>query len=92
MRILGDTASGAARRSLLRVRAEADLPQLPDLVEVWSTPTGSADVDDVEARLCDAEARLTAYRAALFDRLGETTRALVLRYRQDPLAALAVLG
>lgn len=90
VRILGDTASGAARRSLLRVRAEADLPQLPDLVEVWSTP-GDADLDDVEARLCDAEVRLTDYRAALFARLGETTRALVLRYRQDPLAALAVL-
>ncbi len=92
VRILGDTGSGAARTALMRVHAETPLPQLPDLVDVWSGPVDGVERDDVEIRLRDAEARLTDYRAALFARLEETTRALVLRYRQDPSAALAVLG
>lgn len=91
VRVLGDTATGAGRTALLRVRAADPLPELPDLAEVWTLPTSAAEAAVVLDRLRAAEGQLTAYRGALFARLDESTAALIARYRSDPAAALAVL-
>lgn len=91
VRVLGDTATGAGRTALLRVRAADPLPELPDLAEVWAPPTSAAETTVVVERLRAAERQLTAYRSALFGRLDESTAALIARYRSDPSAALSVL-
>lgn len=91
VRVLGDTATGAGRTALLRVRAGDPLPELPDLAEVWAPPTSPAETTVVVDRLRAAERQLTAYRSALFARLDESTAALIARYRSDPSAALSVL-
>ncbi|VXC59076.1 RsiG family protein [Nocardioides sp. AX2bis] len=91
VRVLGDTATGAGRTALLRVRAADPLPELPDLAEVWAPPTTPAETTVVVERLRAAERQLTAYRSALFARLDESTAALIARYRSDPSAALSVL-
>lgn len=91
VRVLGDTATGAGRTALLRVRAADPLPELPDLAEVWAPPTSPAATAVVVERLRAAERQLTAYRSALFARLDESTAALISRYRSDPSAALSVL-
>ncbi len=92
VRVLGDTATGAGRSALLRVRAADPLPELPDLAEVWAPPTSPAEASVVLERLRAAERQLTAYRGALFARLDESTTALIARYRSDPSAALSVLA
>ena len=91
VRVLGDTATGAGRTALLRVRAADPLPELPDLAEVWAPPASPAETAVVVERLRAAERQLTAYRSALFARLDESTAALIARYRSDPSAALSVL-
>ncbi len=91
VRVLGDTATGAGRNVLLRVRAADPLPELPDLAEVWTAPAGAGETAVVVERLRAAERQLTAYRSALFARLDESTAALIARYRSDPSAALSVL-
>lgn len=91
VRVLGDTATGAGRTALLRVRAADPLPELPDLAEVWAPPTSPSETTVVVERLRAAERQLTAYRSALFARLDESTAALIARYRSDPTAALSVL-
>lgn len=92
VRALGDTGSGATRSALLRVRAQEPLPDLPDLAEVWAVPADDAEVEAVLARLAEAEATLTGYRRALFDRLDAATAELVGRYRAEPALALSVLA
>lgn len=91
VRVLGDTATGAGRSALLRVRAAEPLPELPDLAGVWQLPASAEETAAVVGRLRAAERQLTAYRSALFSRLDESTAALIDRYREDPTAALAVL-
>lgn len=91
VRVLGDTGSGASRTALLRVRAEDELPDVPDLVQVWQVPTTPEETDAVLASLRQAEAQLTGYRTALFARIDAATAALVQRYRADPTLALDVL-
>ncbi|GEP36368.1 hypothetical protein NPS01_00310 [Nocardioides psychrotolerans] len=91
VRVLGDTGSGASRTALLRVRAEDELPDLPDLVQVWQVPTTPEETDVVLAALRQAEAQLTGYRTALFAGIDAATAALVQHYRADPLLALDVL-
>jgi hypothetical protein len=94
VRVLGDTGSGQTRRALVRLRAADPLPDLPVLSEMWVTevdPNDAAQVDDALARLRTAEQQLTAYRRALHDRIDEATRELILRYRENPLAALSVI-
>lgn len=91
VRVLGDTATGASRTALLRVRAADPLPELPDLAGVWRLPASAEETAEVAERLRAAERQLTAYRSALFSRIDESTAALVDRYREDPTAALAVL-
>jgi hypothetical protein len=94
VRVLGDTGTGRSRRALVRVRAAEPLPDLPVLTEMWGTevdPHDPSQVADALERLRAAEAKLTAYRRALHARLDEATRELILRYRENPLAALSVI-
>ena len=90
-RVLGDTGSGTGRAALHRVRAADPLPDLPDLVQVWTVPDGPEARAEVLAELGDAEEQLTRYRRALFDRIDEATAELIVRYRAQPTAALDVL-
>jgi hypothetical protein len=94
VRVLGDTGSGQGRRALVRFRAADPLPDLPVLSEMWVSevdPQDSAQVEDALTRLRTAEQQLTTYRRALHDRIDEATRELILRYRENPLAALSVI-
>lgn len=94
VRVLGDTASGQSRRALVSVKPGDPLPELPQLDEMWAT---HLDPDDEEqtrtalAGLRTAEEQLTTYRRALHERIDEATRELILRYRDDPRAALALI-
>lgn len=90
-KVLGDTGSGQGRAALHRVRAADPLPDLPDLVQVWTVPDGPEQQAEVLAELGEAEARLTDYRRALFDRIDEATAELIVRYRERPAAALDIL-
>jgi len=94
VRVLGDTGSGAGRRALVRFRAADPLPDLPVLGEMWVTeidPQDDTQVEDALTRLRTAEQQLTSYRRALHERIDEATRELILRYRENPLAALSVI-
>jgi hypothetical protein len=94
VRVLGDTGSGRSRRALVRFRAADPLPDLPVLSEMWMTevdPHDAGQVQDALDRLRTAEQQLTTYRRALHDRIDEATRELILRYKDDPLAALSVI-
>lgn len=94
VRVLGDTGSGRTRRALVRFRAADPLPDLPILSEMWVVEVDSQDVaavQDALARLHTAEQQLTTYRRALHEHIDEATRELILRYRENPLAALSVI-
>ncbi|MFC4785487.1 RsiG family protein [Nocardioides sp. MAHUQ-72] len=94
VRVLGDTGSGQTRRALVSFRAADPLPDLPVLSEMWVTevdPHDEEQVADAQQRLRTAEQQLTAYRRALHERIDEATRELILRYRDNPLAALSVI-
>jgi hypothetical protein len=94
VRVLGDTGSGRSRHALVRFRAADPLPDLPVLREMWVTevdPHDAHQVEDALERLRKAEHQITTYRRALHDRIDEATRELILRYRENPLAALAVI-
>jgi hypothetical protein len=94
VRALEDTGSGGRRSGLMRIEAEAALPQLPEVNEIWSTHVDSSDPEAVERtleQLREAEGRLTEYRSALHRRIDEATAALVQRYREEPARALALL-
>ena len=90
-RVLGDTGAGRGRAALHRVRAADPLPDLPDLVRVWSTPDDELEAAAVLGRLREAEATLTAYRRGLHERIDEATAELIVRYRADPTRALLLL-
>lgn len=96
VRALGDTGSGGGRRRLVRVPAVAELPDLPELAhleELWATQVDTEVVGQGSAitGLQEAGAMLSDYRTALHERIGEATRELILRYREDPMAALSIL-
>lgn len=91
-RVLGDTGSGQMRTALHRVRAADPLPDLPDLEGVWVTPSDEAGTAEALDRLAAAEKTLTTYRRALHDRIDEATAELIVRYRDNPRAALDVLA
>ena len=94
VRVLGDTGSGRSRRALVRFQAADPLPDLPVLSEMWVSevdPHDAGQLEDALLRLRTAEQQLTTYRRALHDRIDEATRELILRYREDPLAALTVI-
>lgn len=94
VRVLGDTGSGVTRGALVRFRAADPLPDLPVLSEMWVTeidPNDTGQVEDALERLRTAERQLTSYRRALHERIDEATRELILRYRENPRAALSVI-
>jgi hypothetical protein len=94
VRVLGDTGTGRSRRALVSIRAADPLPDLPELTEMWATevdPHDPAQVGDAIDRLTRAEQQLTDYRRALHERIDEATGELILRYRDNPVAALAVI-
>lgn len=94
VRVLGDTGTGTSRRALVSIRAAEPLPELPELTEMWATEVDLRDraqVDNAVVRLTRAEKQLTEYRRALHERIDEATGELILRYRDDPTAALAVI-
>ena len=94
VRVLGDTGSGRTRTSLVRVRAEDALPELPVLEEMWVTELDPEDTEAVREaieRLRSAERKLTEYRKALHTRIDEATTELIARYRADPASALVAL-
>jgi hypothetical protein len=94
VRVLGDTGTGSTRRALVSVRAADPLPELPELSEMWGTEVDPRDPDqvaDAVERLTGAERQLTAYRRALHERIDEATGELIVRYRENPAAALSVI-
>lgn len=94
VRVLGDTGTGRSRHALVSVRAADPLPELPELTQMWATevdPHDEAQVADAVERLTSAERQLTDYRRALHERIDEATAELILRYRAEPAAALAVI-
>jgi hypothetical protein len=94
VRVLGDTGTGHSRRALVSVRAADPLPELPALTEMWATevdPHDPEQVGDAIDRLTRAEKQLTEYRGALHECIDEATAELILRYRDNPVAALAVI-
>jgi hypothetical protein len=95
VRVLGDTGSGRSRRTLLRVPAPVQLPDLPDLEELchlWAAdPQDAHEVADLVERLHAKESKLSEYRSALHQRIDAATGELIMRYRADPRAALVLL-
>jgi hypothetical protein len=94
VRVLGDTGTGRTRQALVSVRPADPLPELPELTDMWATevdPHDPAQVSDAVDRLTRAERQLTDYRRALHQRIDEATAELIARYREDPLAALALI-
>ena len=86
---------GPARAGARWSACAADpLPDLPELDDMWGT---HLDVDDEVSTgvaiegLRTAERQLTDYRHALHERIDEATRELILRYRDDPRAALTLI-
>lgn len=95
VRVLGDTGSGRARRTLMRVPAPVQLPDLPDLDELchlWAAdPQDVDELADVMWRLHAKEKKLSDYRSGLHQRIDAATGELMMRYRADPRAALVLL-
>ena len=93
VRVLGDTGTGTSRGALVRVIVADPLPELPSSrrsgARTWTPTTeqAAATLTSLEA----AERQLTTYRTALHDRIDESTRELILRYRSDPSAALSII-
>jgi hypothetical protein len=91
VRILGDTGNGRARRGLIRVSAAEPLPDLPELSDMWTSEVDPHDPGAALDALETAERKLSNYRQVLHSRLDGATCELILRYRADPDAALALI-
>jgi len=85
---------GAGRRALSLVVHSDGIPPLPLLQELWERQVPADDEagrrafeDDLRA----AEQQLSAYRAALHDRIGSATGELIARYRESPDLCLTAL-
>ena len=95
VRVLGDTGSGRSRRALLRVVAPEHLPDLPhldELGELWAAePRDDEEITDLVALLRERKETLSTYRRALHERIDAATGELIVRYRADPQAALALI-
>lgn len=90
---LAEQTRAPRRQVMLSVHHADDAPPLPDLeVLWWSLDDGDEAVrTEVVARLTDAEAQLSAYRAALHRRLDRATGELIARYQRDPASCLSAL-
>ncbi|MGQ0846226.1 MAG: RsiG family protein [Sporichthyaceae bacterium] len=94
IRVLGDTGTGASRQALSTIHASDPLPDLPESEWMWVSEIDYHDpeaVTEATARLRAAEEKLTEYRKALFERLDAATAELIVRYRENPTAALTIL-
>ncbi len=94
IKVLGDTGTGASRAALSSIRSADPLPELPEAEWMWISEIDPSDpeaVAEATARLHVAEEKLTAYRKSLFERLDEATAELIVRYRENPTAALSIL-
>lgn len=94
IRVLGDTGSGASRTALSAVHPAEPLPDLPESASMWVDeidPHDPVALAEAQEKLRAAEQKLTAYRKALFERIDEATAELILRYRDNPAAALSAL-
>ncbi|MGQ0465210.1 MAG: RsiG family protein [Sporichthyaceae bacterium] len=94
IRVLGDTGTGASRTALSSIHASEPLPDLPESEWMWVSEIDYHDagaVAEAIGRLRAAEEKLTNYRKALFERLDAATAELIVRYRDNPQAALSIL-
>ena len=86
---------GAGRRALTAVvQGDLGIPPLPQLEELWQRQVAPDDLagrrafeDDLQV----AEQQLSAYRAALHERIGRATEELIARYRDAPELCLSAL-
>jgi hypothetical protein len=91
---LGDSYRPQGHRAYMQIESYDDLPPLPDLVRLWSTPLRSprdADHSETTTALSEAEMMLSTYRNALHRRLDAATGELIKRYRVNPALCLDVL-
>ncbi len=88
-RVLGDTATGRARRSIQLVVGQ--LPELPALSTDWAGSIKSSARAETVILLAAAHTALGVYEAALHDFMGQANRELIHRYRADPSLALDAL-
>jgi len=93
-RVLADDHARTERRSILRPLPDDDTPPLADIAALWGRLEGEDDeggrillVEDLLA----AEARLSAYRKDLHQRIDAAAAELISRYRAEPRLCLAVL-
>lgn len=94
IRVLGDTGSGRRRREIAGQIRASRLPALPDVARMWARNVDPRDlrlVAEALAALEPAQRQLVAYSTALHDLMDDSTRELILRYRNDPRAALDAL-
>ena len=91
VRVLGDTATGHTRRAIQLAVAGHLLPELPTLSVAWTTGIETSARTRAMKFLGVADRSLSAYEAALHDLMHDATRELMLRYREDPTAALDAL-
>jgi hypothetical protein len=92
--VLTSARVGSGRSALVEVLPVDDIPPLPSLAELWDRRVGDHDEagrQQFEQDLRDAEAQLSAYRAALHKRIGEATGELIARYREQPALCLSAL-
>lgn len=82
------------RQVLMEVVPVDDMPPLPDLAELWHrdpVPGNSRHNAGLARDLTKAEGQLSAYRAALHQRISAATNELIARYRENPAQCLEVL-
>lgn len=91
--VLTTARLGSGRRALVRILPVDDIPPLPDLVALWETVilADTASAEELSRDLRAAEAKLSAYRAALHRRLTAATAELIARYRVAPSLCLSIL-
>ena len=92
--VLADARVARGRRALVQVLPADDIPPLPSLAALWERHVPASDVEGaaaLEADLSAAEAQLSAYRAALHQRMAESTEELIARYRDEPSLCLVAL-
>jgi hypothetical protein len=84
----------SARRAMVAVLPDHDVPPLPRLDELWER---QVHVDDLAGRavldadLAAAERQLSTYRTALHAQIEEATGELIARYRESPSLCLSAL-
>lgn len=84
----------AGRDALRRLVPGDDLPELPDLAELWARPVAAGDQTgraQLDSDLLAAAARVSDYRRALLRRLERAHGEHIARYRDQPGLCLSAL-